>query len=88
MVESISYGKPYHYKKLTFQAFSAAITNPEQVRFVLNYLGNVNNTMHARFPTAKNKIVAYRVNQVPADLVKVQAGEQGKRKCVTNGSSG
>jgi hypothetical protein len=63
VVESISYGKTYHYKKLTFQAFSAAITNTEHVRFILNYLGNVSNMIHGRFPSAKNKIVAYRVNQ-------------------------
>ena len=62
VVESISFGKTFHYKKLTFQAFSAAISNAEHVRFALNYLGNVNNLIHARFPSAKNKIVAYRVN--------------------------
>jgi len=28
----------------------------------LEYLGNVNNTLNSRFPSAKNKIVAYRVN--------------------------
>jgi len=62
IVESISFAKPFHYKKLTFQAFSAAIANPEHVRFVLEYLGNVNNTLNSRFPSAKNKIIAYRVN--------------------------
>jgi hypothetical protein len=62
VVESISFGKAFHYKKLTFQAFSAAIHNADHVRFVLNYLGNVNNLVHARFPSAKNKIVGYRVN--------------------------
>ncbi len=62
MIESISFGKTFPYKKLSFQAFSAAITSTEHVKFVLNYLGNVNNMLHARFPSAKNKIVAYRVN--------------------------
>ena len=63
VIESISYGKPFHYKKLTFQAFSAAISSAEHVKFVLDYLGNVKNTLHSRFPSSKNKIVAYRVNQ-------------------------
>ena len=67
VVESISFGKTFHYKKLTFQAFSAAIQNTDQVRFVLNYLGNVNNLVHARFPSAKNKIIAYRVNNQHSD---------------------
>lgn len=65
MVESISFGKTFSYKKLSFQAFSAAISSAEQVRFVMSYLGNVNNMVHARFPSAKNKIVAFRVNQYP-----------------------
>lgn len=65
VVESISFGKMFHYKKLSFQAFSAAIAHPDQAKFVLDYLGNVNNTLHVRFPSAKNKIVAYRVNQQP-----------------------
>ncbi len=63
VIESISYGKTFHYKKLTFQAFSAAISSPEHVKFVFDYLGNVNNTLHTRFPSSKNKVVAYRVNQ-------------------------
>lgn len=32
------------------------------MKFVLEYLGNVNNSMNSRFPSAKNKIVGYRVS--------------------------
>lgn len=86
MVESISFGKTFHYKKLTFQAFSAAISNAEHVRFILNYLGNVNNMIHARFPSAKNKIVAYRVNaQGQQNLVKIHGDSAALASVLSEG---
>jgi hypothetical protein len=33
----------------------------DQVKFVIEYLNDVNNTTHSKFPTAKNRIMAYRV---------------------------
>ena len=66
MMESITAGKITPYKKLQFQAFCAAITHEDQVRFILEYLtsqaGTKNN--NAKFATAKNRIYAYRVNQM------------------------
>lgn len=49
-------------KKLQFQAFTAAIAHEDQVKFVVDYLNNVNNTTHSKFPTARNRILAYRVS--------------------------
>ena len=63
VIESISYGKTFSYKKLNFQAFSAAISHQEQVGFVKSYLSDVNNSLTTKFPSAKNKVLAYRVNQ-------------------------
>lgn len=63
VIESISYGKTFSHKKLNFQAFSAAISHQEQVGFVKTYLSDVNNSLTTKFPSAKNKILAYRVNQ-------------------------
>ena len=64
IIESISYGKTQQVKKLQFQAFSAAIAHEDQVKFVMDYLNNVNNTTHSKFPTARNRILAYRVSQL------------------------
>lgn len=30
----------------------------------MDYLNNVNNNTHSKFPTARNRILAYRVNQL------------------------
>ena len=49
---------------MQFQAFNAAIAHEDQVKFVMDYLNNVNNTTHQRFPTARNRILAYRVSQL------------------------
>ena len=46
VMESISFGKSHTYKKLTFQAFSAAISHQDQVRFVKSYLSSLNNSIH------------------------------------------
>lgn len=51
-------------KKLQFQAFTAAIAHEDQVKFVMDYLNNVNNTTHSKFPTARNRILSYRVSQL------------------------
>lgn len=64
IIESISYGKTLSIKKLVFQAFTAAINHEDQVKFVMDYLNNVNNTTHSKFPTARNRIIAYRVSQL------------------------
>eukprot|EP00347_Sterkiella_histriomuscorum_P020945 403335852 len=64
VIESISFGKVFNHKKLNFQAISAAISHQEQVSFVKSYLSNINNTLHSKFPSAKNKILAFRVNQM------------------------
>lgn len=64
VIESISYGKTQQVKKLQFQAFTAAIAHEDQVKFVMDYLNNVNNTTHSKFPTARNRILAYRVSQL------------------------
>jgi putative IMPACT (imprinted ancient) family translation regulator len=45
--------------KNRYQAYSAAISNDQQVPVVLEYLNK-----RERFQKAKNKIFAYRVNQV------------------------
>lgn len=34
------------------------------MKFVMDYLNNVNNTTHSKFPTARNRIIAYRVSQL------------------------
>jgi len=34
------------------------------VKFVVDYLNDVNNTTHSKFSTAKNRILAYRVAQL------------------------
>lgn len=34
------------------------------MQFVKSYLSDVNNALHSKFPSAKNKILAYRVNQL------------------------
>ena len=62
VIESISYGKTVGIKKLQFQAFTVAISHEDQVKFVVDYLSDVNNTTHSKFPTAKNRILAYRVS--------------------------
>jgi len=31
---------------------------------VIDYLNNVNNTTHSKFPTARNRLLAYRVAQL------------------------
>lgn len=64
VIESISYGKTQSVRKLQFQAFTAAISHEDQVRFVVDYMNDVNNTTHSKFPTAKNRILAYRVAQL------------------------
>ena len=64
VIESISYGKTQSVKKMQFQAFTAAIAHEDQVKFVVDYLNNVNNTTHSKFPSAKNRILAYRVAQM------------------------
>ena len=64
VIESISYGKTQQVKKLQFQAFTAAIAHEDQVKFVMDYLNNVNNTTHSKFPTARNRILSYRVSQL------------------------
>ena len=63
IIESISSGKSQQYKKLQFQAFCAAISHEDQVRFVIDYLCNVSNPKSSsKFATAKNRILAYRVS--------------------------
>ena len=64
IVESITSGKSQSHKKLQFQAFCAAISHEDQVRFVIDYLDNSNNNVSTKFATAKNRIFAYRVNQI------------------------
>ncbi|CDW88384.1 UNKNOWN [Stylonychia lemnae] len=64
VIESISFGKMFNHKKMSFQAISAAISHQEQVRFVKTYLSSSSNTMHSKFPSSKNKVLAYRVNQI------------------------
>lgn len=34
------------------------------MKFVVGYLNYVNNTTHSKFPTARNRILAYRVSQL------------------------
>lgn len=34
------------------------------MKFVIDYLNNVNNTTHSKFPTARNRLLAYRVAQL------------------------
>lgn len=51
------------HKKLQFQAYCAAISHEDQVRFVIDYLSNVSNDKgNSKFATAKSRIMAYRVN--------------------------
>lgn len=64
VIESISYGKTQSVRKQQFQAFTAAISHEDQVKFVIDYLNDINNTTHSKFPTAKNRIMAYRVAQL------------------------
>ena len=64
IIESISYGKTQQIKKLQFQAFTAAIAHEDQVKFVIDYLNNVENTTHSKFPSARNRLLAYRVSQL------------------------
>ena len=65
IIESITSGKSQQYKKLQFQAFCAAISHEDQVRFVIDYLCNVSNPKaSSKFATAKNRILAYRVSQM------------------------
>ena len=56
---SISSGKVLMQNKSNYQAHSAAISSQEQVPFIMKYLNK-----RERFLKAKNKIYAYRVNQV------------------------
>ena len=60
VIESISQGNMQIFKKVQFQAFSAAISHEEDVRVVLEHLSSTNR----KFATAKNKVLAYRVNQM------------------------
>ena len=64
IVHSISTGKSTPYKKLTFQAYCAAISHEDQVRVVMDYLKRVQGqkNSNAKFATAKNRVIAYRVN--------------------------
>ena len=63
IIESITSGKSQQYKKLQFQAYCAAISHEDQVRFVIDYLCNVSNPKaNSKFATAKNRILAYRVS--------------------------
>ena len=65
IIESITSGKSVSYKKLIFQAFCAAISHEDQVRFVIDYMCNVQNTKaSSKFASAKNRILAYRVSQM------------------------
>ena len=56
---SISSGKVCMQNKNRYQAYSAAISNEHQVPLVMEYLNK-----RERFHKAKNKIFAYRVNQL------------------------
>jgi hypothetical protein len=51
-------------KKLQIQAFCAAITNEDQVRFIIDYMSNVQGAKanSQKFANAKHRILAYRVN--------------------------
>ena len=64
IIDSISSGKAQSFKKLQFQAFCAVISHEDQVWFVIDYLCNVgsNNKAPSKFASAKNRILAYRVN--------------------------
>lgn len=65
IIESVTSGKSVSYKKLIFQAFCAAISHEDQVRFVIDYLSNVQNVKsNSKFASAKNRILAYRVSQM------------------------
>lgn len=64
IIETISHGNTQRIKKLEFQAFTAAIAHEKQVKFVIDHLNDVNNTKHSKFPTARNRILAYRVSQL------------------------
>lgn len=55
---SVSFGKQEFHKKVTYQAFSAAISNYQHVQMVLAYINR-----RERIKSAKCKILAYRVNQ-------------------------
>ena len=57
MLSSISFGKAHTFKKVTFQAYSAAITTEDDVSLVIENLN-----LNPKFASAKNKILAYRVN--------------------------
>ena len=58
VLQSVSFGKQEFDKKVTYQAFSAAISNQTHVDLVLNYICRKD-----RIKQAKNKVLAYRVNQ-------------------------
>eukprot|EP00347_Sterkiella_histriomuscorum_P001245 403372773 len=57
---SVSFGKQEFHKKVTYQAFSAAISNQQHVQMVLAYINR-----RERIKGAKCKILSYRVNQRP-----------------------
>ena len=59
--DSVTSGKIQSFKKLSFQAFCAAISHEDQVKFVLDYLCS---KASSKFATAKNRICAYRVSQM------------------------
>jgi hypothetical protein len=62
---SVSFGKQEFDKKVTYQAFSAAISNSEHVDLVLQYLCRKD-----RIKQAKLKVLAYRVNQLQQSEIK------------------
>ena len=64
IIETISQGRTQQTKKLRVQAFTAAISHERQVKFVIDHLNDVNNSKHTLFPTARNRILAYRVSQL------------------------
>jgi len=53
---SVSFGKQEFHKKVTYQAFSAAISDPSHVDLVIQYINRKD-----RVRQAKGKVLAYRV---------------------------
>jgi len=64
---SVSFGKQEINKKVTYQAFSAAISSQNHVDLVLKYI-----CQKEKISAAKCKVLAYRVSQGRDDAVHSQ----------------